>query len=189
MSPHTPAPPMTRIHPLSVAPGTPRRRRWALALSCGVLLLLWATTSRSEGPVEPEESFQGRTLSQWSALLQHPNPRQRADALTNLAELGSRTLPLLTWALRDDDHTVRIATLRAIGRLGAAAQPATIPLIELLAVEEVRSVRIVAITCLGLIGPGARDALGPLQAAREGADITVRLAAETAIQKIGGETR
>ncbi|MCY3018890.1 MAG: HEAT repeat domain-containing protein [Planctomycetota bacterium] len=98
-------------------------------------------------------------------------------------------LPALIAALKDEEPSVRLHAVLAIGRIGADAAPAVGALRETL--REQRAGGIVlgpsAATSLGQIGPPAKAALPDLQPLAASTDPSTRASAAMAIWRIGGD--
>lgn len=163
--------------------------RHSLAWLAVLLPLLLSTPAIGEDPAAPEPSYEGKTISQWQALLQHEDPRRRILALTALSSIGARSLPLFIWALNDTDAPVRSAAVKTIGLLGRDGTPAVPALIEVILNDPVRAVRLQGIYALGQLGPLAADAVPALRSILETADLAMRINVAQALEKIAGTSK
>lgn len=117
-------------------------------------------------------------------------PNVRAGAAYILREMGAQSrgaVPALARAAGDPNARVRWYALDALAAIGPGAAPAVEALIPLVGHEE-RLTRRRAIAALGRIGPKAKAALPAItNAEQDGADASVRLAAELAARQINLE--
>jgi HEAT repeat protein len=166
----------------------PLKRYWLItaALTIGLLIGIPAHAQDDEAP---ELSYDGRTLSQWEALLQDPDPKARTSAIRALAGVGARGLPIFVWAMDDQDPGVRLAALKAIALLGHQAAPAVPTLTNAALHDPVRAVRLQAIYALGQLGQVGTKAIPTLRSVMRDGDLTMRINAAQALEKITGETR
>jgi HEAT repeat protein len=121
-----------------------------------------------------------RTLAEqslWGVLCRALTGDQVRDAIV---QLGSRAVPALIDALRDDDPRIRQAACTALGQIG---DPAAVPELTKRLQDSVSDVRIAACTALGQIGDSS--AVPELIKCLEDTDYDVRIAACTALGKIG----
>src|SRR5262249_12161491 len=73
--------------------------------------------------------YAGKTLGEWISSLLSPDPRSRANAAAELAQIGpdaKAAIPALISALGDVDARVRVQASLALGGIGRAAVPALI---------------------------------------------------------------
>lgn len=157
-----------------------------------LLLVLPALAWGASLPKEPkpptpppdEAGYGGKTLAELDALLQDPDPKQRVAALVALREAGTAAVPVLLWALDDEDASVRSAAIRTLGPLGPASEAAIPALTQLLLNDPMPAVRTQIIHTLGQMGPYALDAVPALRRLQRAADITTRVNAAQAIDRI-----
>lgn len=140
--------------------------------------------SDGELSIELDEAYQGRSPEEWGRLLQHPNSSKRAYAITTLARLGGRFVPMCVWALDDPDASVRIAALRALGAMGTIAATAVDSVIDAARYDPSLQVRTHAVNTLGAIGPRADRAVPMLRTLLDTPDASMRQAARFALRKI-----
>jgi HEAT repeat protein len=117
-------------------------------------------------------------------MLQDPDPKQRVTALVTLREAGAAALPIFLWALDDEEATVRIAAIRSLAPLGPATESATPALVTLLLTDPIPAVRTQIIHTLSQMRLYAAEALPALRKLQREADITTRVNASQAIQRI-----
>jgi outer membrane protein assembly factor BamB/HEAT repeat protein len=120
-------------------------------------------------------------------LLRHQKVSMRrtaADAFIDLAPDTQGIQPALRMALRDEDWQVAGDAARALGALGARANPSVAALVKALTHEEPH-VRIYAAEALASIGPTAVAATGDLARAVSDPIPGVRWAASEALASIG----
>ena len=121
--------------------------------------------------------------------LEAAEPRDRLDALGDLASLGATArsaLPAIRKLLSDGDACIRLQAMTAIALIDPADQRAVESLIAALA-DDAPLVRRTAAQCIARLGPPAAAALGPLlrRVAEPDPDPNVRAAAIDAIGRLG----
>jgi hypothetical protein len=139
--------------------------------------------------IEIGERYRGRSPEQWEALLTDPQPSRRAHAVTALAGLGGRSVPLCVWALDDGSPTVRIAALKALAGLGGVAGPAIPAMLDAARYDPFPEVRLHAINALGALGPSATGAAPALRELLASADPQTGRAVRTALYRITGRAQ
>ena len=133
----------------------------------------------------PEEpTLQGRSVSRLEAMLLDSDPKQRLAAVVALRDAGISALPVFVWAFNDEDPNVRMAAVKSIGPFGAASQPAVPSLADLLLVDPIPAVKTQIVHTLGQIGPYATDAVPALRRLQREADLTLRVNATQALDRI-----
>jgi HEAT repeat protein len=153
------------------------------------LMLSGSPAAPGASPPKPsapptEASYHGYTLTQLDTMLQDPDPKQRITALVSLRDAGHAALPIFTWALNDEDPTVRIEAIKSIGPLGAASESAAPLLSNLLLADPIPAVRTQLIYTLGQMGPYAAAAIPALRHLQRTADITTRINAAQTLDRI-----
>jgi hypothetical protein len=140
---------------------------------------------------EAEPSFEGKTLSQWMALLKEV-PKDPARASSDwrkapwaVGKIGVPALPSLIEALDDTNAPVRLRAIRPIVVMGAVASDAAPVLASHLADSDTQ-VRQWSAVALGQIGPPAAGAVPRLAEALKDSEPAVRQAAAAALGAIGG---
>ncbi len=191
---------MRRLHPASRPPF--RQRSWAWVILSVALGLLAVPLPASAAPPAPisapaaptspsdvEPGYQGYTLSQLDAMLQHGDPKQRLSALLAIRQAGATAIPVFLWAFEDEDAAVRIAAVKSFGTLGTASEPAVPAMAHLLLNDPVPAVRNAVIHTLGLLGPLAAASVPALRQIQRTGDITTRVNVSQALERILGGSR
>lgn len=139
---------------------------------------------------EGEPSFEGKTLSQWMALLKEV-PKDPARTSSDwrkapwaVGKIAVPALPGLIEALDDANAQVRLRAIRPIVVMGAVASDAAPALASRLADDDAQ-VRQWSAVALGQIGPPAAGAVPRLAEALKDPETAVRQAAAAALGAIG----
>ncbi len=101
--------------------------------------------------------YQGKTLEQWTALLDSEDPVERRDAVQAIKALGRNpdsSVPLLVRALDDPDEYIRCVAAQALATFGPKSAPA-IPHLGKLLRDKDSSLQWAATETLKEIGPEA----------------------------------
>jgi HEAT repeat protein len=123
------------------------------------------------------------------ALLEHPRVDLRAAAVTCLAKIqpdASKSVPLLTAALEDEDWTVRRDAAGALGALGSQAKSAVPILFQMLDREIDQDAARGALRSIDDAGP---EAVPVLIAGLESGDRRRRYYAMFLLGKVGGAAK
>ncbi len=137
-------------------------------------------------PAPAQPMLHGYTSAQLDDLLRSPDPKNRVNAILMLRDLGGRAVPIFLWALADEDPSVRIAAVNSFRPLGPDSESAAAPLANLLEVEPLPAVRNQIIFTLWQMGPYAARAIPTLRRLQRDGNITVRLNASQALERILG---
>jgi HEAT repeat protein len=169
-------------------------KRWPACLSLG-LVFVACQTSFAAPMGDDEPSYHGKTLKQWTELSRDDDAKVRLRAVVHLGlgPFNKAAVPALRKALRDENRTVRLAAIGALGEIGSEAReaaddlgvrlkeedpeagmkicaalanlgpPVTPVLLEALK-DDNREVQRAAVNALGEIGPDAKEAIPALAA-------------------------
>ncbi len=171
---------------------TARRRTLLLVLIC---LLPWlaaaapAPDSKPPPPPPGEPSYGGKTLPELDTMLQSPDPKVRLAAIIALRAAGASAVPIFIWAFDDDNADVRIAAIKSLEPLGPRTEAATPALVDLVLNDPIPAVRMQILHTLGEMGIYAADAIPTLRRLEKEGDITTRLNATLAINRIRAAQR
>src|SRR5262247_4416705 len=109
-----------RVRPSGKRPDsmTPRAYRWALTVRL-MVILGWLPAAAAQAE---ERRFEGRTLSEWTHLLQDPDPSAQRKAVEAL-RLGfeAQAVPVLNRAVESGGPSVRIEAVRALAQIQPTA--------------------------------------------------------------------
>jgi len=132
-------------------------RQLSVATIATVALALSACSPQSvvqlAPPPQPEPTFQGRSLSDWTEALKDSNPKTRVGAAWALGRIGpsaAPAVPALIEALSDPDKLVRTQSIAALGKIGPGAA-AAIPSLDQLATDNDWATRKLASAALAAI--------------------------------------
>ena len=141
-----------------------------------VCVALWAVMR----PVEP--SCDGRTLTQWMAVLGSSDSDEEAHAFAAIEAIGTNGLPIIIELLgRKDSAEWRQRAKLAIILAGAEAQHASIPSLVRFSQHSDPDVRLKAVELLSGVISSEPAALPALEARQADADPNVQAAARQAV--------
>ncbi len=138
--------------------------------------------------VETEADATAALLAALRTALADPTAAVRAAAAESVARLGPKTAAELTPHLMertaDEDETVRVRAITAIGVVGVD-HPETVPALAALLADPSQAVRAAAANALGALKGQATAAVSALVPLLQDRDETVRTAAADAMGRIG----
>jgi HEAT repeat protein len=160
-----------------------RRGKAFVRSSLAVLLLVVAAAS-APGEDKKAPAVDGKTLSEWTKLLQSDDVVDRQGAVMALGKLGPAAVPGLTVALQDKEVVnCRLWAASALGKLGAKAK-AAVPFLAAALKDDSGLVRIEAARALWKIDK-AKAAVPALAEALKARDATTRYYAAKALADVG----
>lgn len=115
----------------------------------------------TDGGFAPVNSYQGRDVEQWAALLESPNRDEQNSAIMALGRIGPASVPVLRDRLRHKHADVRVAAATAFGVLGRMGADG-VPSLALALSDEDFKVRVAAAEALRAMGPVSAPASGAL---------------------------
>jgi HEAT repeat protein len=141
-------------------------------------------TRRGSAP-NPAAPDDNQPPSYWISLLRDVDNERARERLT---EMGTKAVPELRKAARDQNPKLRLAALRVLGAIGENAVNAWNDIAVSLNDPEAAQ-RIAAADALGKIGKGARPALLPLLRATADPNPAVRAAVGAALDRVGAPAK
>lgn len=142
---------------------------------------------RPAGSADPLLEGLRVTLPGLAAGVADPDARNRLKAIDVLEKMGpaaAPAAPVLVHALGDDDHFVRWAAARAVGKIAPAAADRAVPALTNLLSDEDSDVRLAAVRSLGCYGALARRAWPRLVQVLRVGDADTRLATLKALEQV-----
>jgi len=131
-----------------------RNALWSTVVFCATVALSGCAAHQPAPPApEPEASFDGKFVSDWSEALKSPDASTRVAAASALAKIGPRAksaVPALIETLKDDHKLVRTQSIAALGKIGPAAVDA-IPMLSRFAEDGDFAMRGVATAAIAAI--------------------------------------